>query len=155
MPDFEGKSFQDVAREQLELPEGDGRIAQDAIDEEYKPLLKKLRKTLREEVDTVHVSRRLVDSAACVVTAEQDITPQIRRMLEATGQALPESKPVLEVNMQHPLLKRLSSETDERRFEALSQVILDHALLAQGSVPSNPASYVRRVTELILGDENR
>jgi len=154
LPEFEGRTFQDVGRGQLDLPEGEGKITQDAINDEHKPLLKKIRKTLRERVETVNVSQRLVDSAACVVTSEQDLTPQIRRMLEATGQALPESKPVLEVNMNHGLLRRLSAETDERKFDLLSNVIMDHALLAQGSMPENPADYVRRITGLLLGDEN-
>lgn len=71
-------------------------------------------------------------------------------MLEASGQSLPESKPILEVNVGHPLLERLSAETDEERFNALSHVLLDHAMLAEGSQIENPAEYVARVNRLLL-----
>jgi molecular chaperone HtpG len=120
------------------------------MNEEYKPLLKKIRKTLKSQVDTVNVSQRLVDSPACVITAEQDLTPQLRRMLEASGQELPESKPVLEINVGHPLVIRLSEEADDDRFTELSKIVLDHALLAEGSQLDNPADYVRRMNQLIL-----
>ena len=113
LTEFEGKSFQDVGRGQLSLPESDDKLTQDAINDEHKPLLKKIRKTLKDRVETVNVSQRLVDSPACVVTSEQDLGPQLRRMLEASGQTLPESKPVLEINVGHPLLTRLSAEADD------------------------------------------
>ncbi len=154
LPEYEGKAFQDVGRGQLELPDGDGEMTRDALNEEHKPLLKKLRKTLKARVETVNASQRLTDSAACVVTGEQDLTPQLRRMLEASGQSLPESQPILEVNMAHPLLKRLSAETDEERFTALSEIVLDHALLAEGAELANPADYVRRMNRLLLEMED-
>ncbi len=149
LPEFEGKKFQDVGRGNLSLPEGDGEVTQQAKNEEYKPLLKKIRQTLKERVTDVNVSLRLVDSPACVVTGTDGLAPQLRRMLEATGQKLPASKPVLEINVEHPLVQKLSAETEERRFEALSNVLLDHALLAEGASLDNPAAYVRRVSELL------
>ncbi len=150
LPEFEGKSFQDVGRGQLSLPEGDGEITQQAINDQYKPLLKKIRTTLRDRVESVKVSQRLVESAACVVTDEQDLAPQLRRMLEASGQQLPESKPTLEINIDHPLVKRLSTETDGKHFAELSNIVLDHALLAEGAQLANPADYVRRMNQLLL-----
>ena len=117
--EYDGKSLADVGREGLSLPEGDGAIAQDVANEEHKPLLKKIKKTLKDRVEAVNVSRRLVESPACVVAGEGDLNPSLKRMLEASGQALPETKPVLEVNIEHPLLERLSGETDEERFRAL------------------------------------
>ena len=150
LPEFEGKTFQDVARADLELPDGGGEITQDSMNEEHKPLLKKMRQTLKERVETVNVSRRLVDSPACVVTGEQDLAPQLRRMLEAGGQQVPDSKPVLEVNVGHPLLERLAVEADEERFSELSNVVLDHALLAEGAQLADPADYVRRINRLLL-----
>jgi molecular chaperone HtpG len=71
-------------------------------------------------------------------------------MLEAAGQALPEPKSVLEINVDHPLVKRLSAEGDEQRFASLSHVLLDHALIAEGNAPADPAAYVRRMNELLL-----
>ena len=148
--EFDGKAFQDVGRGQLTLPSGDGEITQEAKNEEHKALLKKIGRTLKERVETVNVSQRLVDSPACVVTGEQDLTPQLRRMLEASGQQLPESKPVLEINTDHPLVARLSAETDDERFSELARILLDHALLAEGSQLANPADYVSRMNKLIL-----
>ena len=150
LTEFDGKTLVDVAREQLSLPEGDGEITQDAINDEHKPLLKKIRKVLRERVEAVNVSRRLVDSPACVVSAADELSPQIRRMLEASGQAVPDTKPILEVNIDHPLLARLSAQTDDKRFGELSNIVLDHALLAEGSQLENPAEYVRRMNDLLL-----
>lgn len=150
LTEFEGKSLVDVAREQLSLPEGDGVISQEAINDEHKPLLKKIRKVLKERVEAVNVSQRLIDSPACVVSAQDELSPQIRRMLEASGQTVPESKPILEVNIEHPLVARLSAETEDGRFTELSNIVLDHALLAEGSQLENPAEYVRRMNALLL-----
>ena len=148
--EYEGKQLVDVGRAKLDLPDGDGEITQEAMNDEYKPLLKKIRKVLSERVQTVNTSQRLVDSPACVVSAEDEISPQVRRMLEAAGQQVPESKPILEVNVDHPLVARLSGESDNMRFEALANIVLDHALLAEGSQLENPAEYVQRINQLIL-----
>jgi molecular chaperone HtpG len=150
LPEFDGKKLRDVGRGGLDLPEGEGAITQQAKDEEHKPLLKKLKRVLKERVGDVRASVRLVESPACAITAEDDLTPQLRRMLEAAGQALPEAKRVLEINVEHPLVKKLSAETDDARFTALANVILDHALLAEGAPLPDPAGYVRRMNELLL-----
>ncbi|HZD51463.1 MAG TPA: molecular chaperone HtpG [Woeseiaceae bacterium] len=149
-PEFEGKKLHDVSRGDLEIPEGGGKLTQQAKNDEQKPLLKKMRKVLKSRVEDVSVSLRLVDSPACVISAAHDLAPQLRRMLEAAGQKLPESKRVLEINIEHPLVKKLSAETDEHRFETLANVILDHALLAEGAPLADPAAYVRRMNELLL-----
>ncbi|MBT5218785.1 MAG: molecular chaperone HtpG, partial [Woeseia sp.] len=151
--EFEGKEFQDVGRGQLSLPEGEGEITEDAINDEHGPLLEKIRKSLNDKVETVNVSQRLVDSPACVVTSDKDLGPQLRRMLEASGQELPETKPVLEINIDHPLVTRLSAETDDARFGELSHIVLDHALLAEGAQLDNPAEYVRRMNQYLLDVE--
>lgn len=152
LPEFEGKTLHDAGRGNLEMPTGDGEITQQAKNDEYKPLLKKMKKVLKDRVESVNVSLRLVDSPACVVAGDNDLTPQLRRLLEGTGQKLPETKPLLEINTEHPLVKKLSAETDDARFTALSNVILDHALLAEGTPLPNPAAYVRRMNELLLDD---
>lgn len=150
LAEYDGMTFADVSRGQLPLPEGDGEMTQEAINEEHKGLLKKIKRSLGDRVEAVNVSQRLVDSPACVVTAEQDLTPQLRRMLEASGQTLPETKPILEVNVDHPLLVRVVAETGDEQFEELTKIVLDHALLAEGAQLDNPADYVRRVNQLIL-----
>ena len=125
-------------------------MTQDAMDDEHKPLLKKVRKVLEDRVEAVHVSTRLVSSPACVVAGANELSPQVRRMLEATGQAMPDSKPILEVNVAHPLVERLSAESDNERFDALANIVLDHALLAEGSQLDDPAAYVHRMNSLLL-----
>ncbi|HLT89642.1 MAG TPA: molecular chaperone HtpG [Woeseiaceae bacterium] len=150
LPEFEGKKLHDVGRGELELPDGDGKVTREARNEEHKPLLKKLRRVLKERVEDVNASVRLVDSPACVITAQHELTPQLRRILEAAGQKLPATKPLLEVNVEHPLLRKLSAESDESRFDALAHVILDHALLAEGAALPDPAAYVRRVNALLV-----
>lgn len=148
--EYEGKALVDIARSALDLPDGDGSVSQEAMNKEHKGLLKKIKRALRDRVEAVNVSRRLVDSPACVVAGDNDLNPQLRRMLEASGQEIPESKPVLEINVDHPLVGRLSNESDNGRFDELSHIVLDHALLAEGSQLDNPAEYVHRMNKLLL-----
>lgn len=150
LTEYEGKAFADVARAQLSLPDGDGEITQDALNQQHRPLLKKIKKVLRDRIDAVNVSRRLVESPACVVSGDDQLSPGMRRMLEASGQSLPDSKPILEVNIGHPLVARLSAEADGDRFAALSNIVLDHALLAEGAQLNNPAEYVTRMNEFLV-----
>lgn len=153
LPEFEGKTLHDAGRGNLGMSAGDGEITQQAKNDEHKPLLKKMKKILKDRVEAVNVSLRLVDSPACVVASDQDLAPQLRRMLEASGQTLPESKPLLEINIDHPLVKKLSAETDATRFDTLSNVILDHALIAEGAQLSDPGAYVRRMNRLLLDSD--
>jgi molecular chaperone HtpG len=150
LAEYEGKALVDVAREALDLPDEEADQDQDKLDDEHKTLLEKIQAALSERVEAVKVSRRLVNSPACVVAGEQDINPQVRRMLEASGQKLPDSKPILEINIKHPIVNRLSGEADDGRFDALSNIVLDHALLAEGSQLDNPAEYVQRINEFML-----
>jgi len=148
--EFEGKALVDVARSALDLPEDVDVAAQEDLNKEHNSLLKRVRKALSDRVEAVNVSRRLVDSPACVVAADNDLNPQLRRMLEASGQAIPASKPILEINVEHPLVNRLSTEPDDARFDDLSQIVMDHALLAEGSQLDSPAEYVQRMNKLLL-----
>lgn len=150
LPEFEGKTFQDVGRGKLTLPDADGDLTRQSMNEEHKPLLKRIKQALKDRVEAVNVSQRLVDSPACVIAGEQDLGPQLRRMLEAAGQEVPKSKPILEINVVHPLLMRLSAESDSGRFDELAEIVLDHALLAEGAQLDNPAAYVQRMNKLIL-----
>jgi molecular chaperone HtpG len=152
--EYEGKALVDIGRSALDLPDGDGSISQDAMNKEHKALLKKVKRALRDRVEAVNVSRRLVNSPACVVAGDDDLNPQLRRMLEASGQEIPESKPILEINVDHPLVGRLSAECEDDRFGELSHILLDHALLAEGSQLENPAEYVHRMNKLLLDIES-
>ena len=153
LAEYDGKKLVDVAKSGLQLPDDQDDSEPEASGKEQKALLKKIKRALRDRVESVTVSRRLVDSPACVVAADTDLNPQLRRMLEASGQTIPESKPILEINIKHPLVARLSAETDGDRFDDLSQVVLDHALLAEGSQLDNPAQYVQRINKLLLNIE--
>jgi molecular chaperone HtpG len=154
LAEYGGKALVDIGRSGLDLPDGDGAVSQDVMNEEHKALLKKVKRALRDRVEAVNVSRRLVDSPACVVAGDNDLNPQLRRMLEASGQEIPESKPILEINVDHPLVSRLSAESDDKRFGELSHIVLDHALLAEGSQLENPAEYVHRMNKLLLEIES-
>ena len=153
LAEHEGKALVDVARAALELPDDAKEQAKDEQDSDHEALLKKMQSLLGDRVEAVIVSRRLVDSPACVVAGEQDLNPQLRRMLEASGQELPDSKPILEINVDHPLVTRLENEGDDGRFDALSNIVLDHALLAEGSQLPNPADYVQRINSYLLHAE--
>jgi molecular chaperone HtpG len=150
LSEYDGKPLVDAARDNLQLPGGDAEFSHKADEEAHKGFLKKLRRELASRVETVNLSARLVDSAACVVAREDELNPQLRRMLEASGQALPPVKPILEINPRHPLVERLAAETDGKRFREFAEILLDHALLADGSSLDNPADYVRRMNRLIL-----
>ncbi len=152
--EYAGKTLVDVGRAGLDLPEDDESASQQSMNEEHESLLERIKGVLRDRVETVNVSRRLVDSPACVVAADDDLNPQVRRILEASGQPIPESKPILEINVEHPLVGRLSGETDEARFDDLSNIVLDHALLAEGTQLENPAAYVHRMNKLLLDLES-
>jgi molecular chaperone HtpG len=154
LTEYEGKALVDVAREALDIPEQDDDKVEEKVAAEHKALLEKMQNALSERVEAVKASRRLVDSPACVVAGEQDLNPQVRRMLEASGQELPESKPILEVNLEHPLVDRLAGENGDERFAALSNIVLDHALLAEGAQLPNPAEYVQRMNEFLLGGDD-
>ncbi len=119
--------------------------------ETMKPVVDKLKTALGERAKDVKVSTRLVDSPACLVVGEGELSPQMIQMLKQMGQDVPESKPTLEVNPDHPLIKKLeSSEQSAEDFDKLAQVIFDQALLADGGQLDDPAAYLKRVNELLM-----
>ena len=150
--EFEGKRFKDVSRGDLELGslegEADKAAAADVAKENEK-LLKRIQDALGERVSEVKVSTRLTDTPACLVLAEHDLGAQMRKILAATGQSAPESKPALEVNVSHPLLKRLDSTMAEDDFADLALLIHDQAKLAEAGSVANPGEFVRRLNRLL------
>ena len=113
-------------------------------------LVERMQAVLTERVAAVRPTVRLTDSPACLVVGEHEMGAQMRRILESAGQALPESKPTLEINPGHPLVKRLDAEQVEDRFVDLSNIIMDQAMLAEGSSLEDPAGYVRRLNKLLV-----
>ncbi len=151
--DYEGTPLKDVARGELDLGELEDEAdkqAQEQTDEAFAELTDRIAAELSAQVASVRTTSRLTDSPACLVVGEQDLGPQLRRMLEAAGQSVPESKPVLEINPQHPLLQRLSQESNQQRARDLITVIHDQARLAGGEGLTDPAAYVQRINKLLL-----
>jgi molecular chaperone HtpG len=153
LAEFEGKSLQDVGKGELDLGKLDTeeeKQAKEKVAEQIKPLLERVKTVLVDQVAEVRSTDRLTDSPACVVVAEHDIGAQMRRILEQAGQKLPESKPILELNPDHPLVKKLEQETNETRFGDLAHILFDQANLAEGAQLQDPAAYVQRLNKLLL-----
>ena len=151
LQEYKDHQFVDVTRDGLELPgEGkDEKKEQKKESKEHKALIKRMKEALTEQVEDVKPSVRLTDSAAVLVLTEHDMGPQMRQIMEAAGQAMPVSKPILEINTDHSLLMRLESEADEGRFKELARLVFDHAQLgAEGKLDDAPG-YLKRVNALL------
>ncbi len=150
MHDFDGTPMQSVAKGAFDLgslqDEEEKKAAEEAA-ETFKPLLAKLKEALKDKAEDVRVTSRLVDSPACLVVTDNGMSMQLARMLKQAGQEAPESKPVLEVNPEHALVKKLEGSV---HFHDLANILFDQALLAEGGMPADPAAYVRRVNALLV-----
>ena len=150
---YEGKRFKDASRGELELgtlTSAADRQQHDAELKESKGLLKRIKDSLGERVTEVRVSERLRESPACLVLGEHDLTEQMRRILSAAGQKPPDARPVLEINVGHPLVKYLDRVADQAGFTELAQLLFDQAALAEGAPLANPPEYVQRLNRLLV-----
>src|SRR5690606_19607146 len=151
--EFDGKPLRDISKGELDLgalEDAEEKRQRDESDKAFEALTKKIAEQLKDDVESVRTTHRLTDSPACLVTQEQDMGAQMRRILEAAGQKLPESKPILEINPQHPLVTRLNSEGNAQRQQDLISVIYEQARLAGGDPLKDAAGYVRRINQLLL-----
>ena len=150
--EFDGKTLKDVAKGELDLGNStdEEKAELEAAKEASESLLERMSSALDGKVSEVRPTLRLTDSPACLVVGEHELGVQMRRMLEAAGQELPASDPILEVNVEHGLVKRMDAEQDEDRFADLALILLDQATLAQGSALDDPASYVARMNKLLV-----
>ena len=150
LQDFDGTPLQSVAKGAVDLgklqDEAEKKAAEEAA-ETFKPLLAKLKEALKDKAEDVRVTTRLVDSPACLVVQDHGMSTQLARMLKQAGQAAPDVKPVLEVNAEHPLVKKLDGSV---HFNDLAHILFDQALLAEGGLPADPAAYVKRVNALLV-----
>jgi molecular chaperone HtpG len=150
--DFDGTPLQSVAKGAVDLgklqDETEKKAAEDAA-ESFKPVLAKLKEALKDKAEDVRVTTRLVDSPACLVVKDHGMSMQLARMLKQAGQAAPEMKPILEVNAEHALVKKLSADANPN-FNDLAHILFDQALLAEGGLPEDPAAYVKRVNALLV-----
>ncbi len=148
--EFDGKPLQSVAKGAVDLgklqDEAEKKAAEQAA-EAFKPVLDKLKESLKDRAKDVRVTTRLVDSPACIVVEEGDMSAHLARLLKQAGQEAPEAKPTLEINPEHALVKALDGHA---RFDDLAQVLFDQALLAEGGQLADPAAYVKRVNALLL-----
>lgn len=153
MTEFDGKQFVDIGRGDLDLGKLDSeeeKKAQEASAKANEDLIKRIKEVLGSDVEDVRVTHRLTDSPACLVVGDNDMGMQMRRIMEQMGQAMPESKPIFEINPEHPLVQRLDHESDEDRFSDLTRVVFDQANLAAGGQLEDPATYVQRLNKLLL-----
>jgi molecular chaperone HtpG len=152
LTEFDGKKLQSIAKGDLDLGKLESETEkeiQKKIEEESKTLVEKIKQTLGSQVKDVRVTHRLTDSPACLVSDAHDLSGNLARILKAAGQNAPESKPILEINPTHKLVKRLEAESAEAIFADLTHVLFDQALLAEGGTLEDPASFVKRMNSLI------
>lgn len=153
LTEFEGKKLASVAKGGLDLDQladEEEKKQQSELAESMKPLVERLQKALESRVKEVRVTVRLVDSPACVVVDADELSPQLRRMLQAAGQQAPEVKPILEINPEHALIGRIN-EANDAAFDEWAQLLLDQAMLAEGAQLEDAAGFVKRMNKLLLG----
>ena len=151
--EFEGKQLQSVAKGALDLSKLDSeedKEEQKKVEEQSKNLINQIKDTLKAKVEDVRVSHRLTSSPSCIVLNDHDMALYMQHLLKQAGHEMPSTKPVLEVNPNHPLLARMESETDDERFAEWASVLLDQAILAEGGQLEDPAGFVHRLNKLML-----
>jgi len=150
LSEYDGKSLKNVAKGELPLDEADKKKQEEAS-KQAEPLLKKLKDLLGDRVSEVKVSARLTDSPSCLALSDYEMAPHLARLLREAGQNLPESKPVLEINPQHALLKRVETEVDEAKAKDLATLLLEQAEIAAGAQLPDPSAFVQRMNRVLLG----
>lgn len=153
LTDYEGKHLQSVAKGDLdlgELEDEEEKKQQEEIDKNFEDLVERVKKTLDERVKDVRVTHRLTDSPACLVADNYDMSGNLERMLKAAGQDVPTSKPILELNPEHPMVVKLKDEQDDNQFNDWTSIIFDQALLAEGGQLDDPASFVKKLNAMLL-----
>jgi molecular chaperone HtpG len=152
LTEYEGKSLQSVAKGELDLDKDeDSKKELEEKAKESEDLLKRMKDALSEKVDEVRVTNRLTTSPACIVLKDHDMAMYMQRLLKEAGHAMPGSKPILEINTEHPIVKKLDQEKADDRFKDLSEFLFDQAILAEGGQLDDPASFVHKLNEMLAG----
>jgi len=149
--EFDGKGLLSVAKGDLDLGElvdKPEKAAQEATEKEFKDLLERMKKTLADKAKDVRITFRLTDSPACLVADENELSGNLLRMLKAAGQQAPDTKPILEINPEHPLLRKL--KYDDKQFDEWAHLLFDQAMLAEGGQLNDPAGFVKRMNQMLL-----
>jgi molecular chaperone HtpG len=150
LSEYEGKKLKSAAKGDVPLDDAD-KARQEEATKEAEPLLKKLKDLLGDRVGDVKVSARLTDSPSCLALSDYEMAPHLARLLREAGQDMPESKPTLEINPQHALVKRVESETDDAKAKDLALLLLDQAEIAAGAQLPDPSAFVQRMNRVLLG----
>ncbi len=153
LTEFNEKPLQSITRGDLDLGDMDDEETKKAHEEsekEVEGLVERVKTALGDKVKEVRFTHRLTDSPACVVADDHDMSSQMQKLMEQVGQAVPESKPVFELNPEHQLVKHLNNEQDEDKFGQWAEVLLDQAMLAERGSLKNPAGFVSRLNKLML-----
>ena len=151
--EFDGTPLQSVAKGAFDLgklQDEEEKKAAEAAADSMKPLLAKLKEALKDKAEDVRITTRLVDSPACLVVKDHGVSLQMARMLKQAGQSAPDAKPILEINAEHALVKKIDSDASQIHFHDLAHILFDQALLAEGGLPDDPAAYVKRVNALLV-----
>src|SRR6056300_1849474 len=151
--EFNGKKLQSIAKGDLDLGKLDTeeqKAEKEKIEKEAKSIIEKIKKSLGDKIKEVKVTHRLTDSPACLVVGENDISGNLERILKAAGQNTPDIKPVLEINPEHALIKKLSAEKDQKAFDEYSSVVFDQALISEGGQLEDPVGFVKRINQLLI-----
>jgi molecular chaperone HtpG len=151
MMEYDGKKLQSVAKGELDL--GDDEESEKELEKKAKgaeKLLKRMKDALEDKVEEVRVTNRLTDSPACIVLNEQDMAMHMQRILKEAGHELPSSKPILEINPDHPIVKKLDAEKSKKKFADWSDILFDQALLAEGGQLEDPASFVAKLNKMLV-----
>ncbi len=152
LTEYEGKQLQSVAKGELDLDKDeDAKKELEEKAKESEGLLKRMKEALNEKVEEVRVTNRLTSSPACIVLNEHDMAMHMQRLLKEAGHALPGSKPILEINTDHPLVKKLDQEKADDKFKDLSEFLFDQAILAEGGQLDDPASFVHKLNQMLAG----
>jgi molecular chaperone HtpG len=151
--EFDGKAFQDVSRGELDLgklEDEEDKKKQEETEKQFVDLVTRIKSALGDEVKEVRVTHRLTDSAAVLAVDDNDMGAQMRKIMEASGQAVPETKPIFEINPEHPLVQKLDSEQDEERFGDLVHILFGQAQLSEGGQLENPGVFSARLNKILL-----
>lgn len=146
--EFEGKKLQSIAKGKVALDDDVQEVKKQ--EESFAPMLAQIKSILQDRIKDVQLTNRLTDSPACIVADEHDMGLEMQRILQAAGQQVPSSKPILEINPDHALVKRIHSIEDDVKFERWINVLFEQAVIAEGGQLDNPADFVKRVNELLI-----
>ena len=153
LSEFEGKQLQSVAKGELDLAKIEGAAnaeQQKKTEDEFQGVIERIKTALGDRVSDVRVSHRLTTSPACLVSGAHDMGAHLERLLKAAGQAIPGSKPILEINVEHPLVARITKEADTDRFADWAHILFDQAQLSEGAQLEDPAAFVRRLNQRLV-----